>query len=113
MLGNNTNHKEMNKEHVHDTCSLDGCCSCETGHTDHTDHYEEGCSCCTGDCESQEEELKSKSFIAGVILFALAIAVNYFMEQIPYIVTGGHLSGSISAGGERGFIDSRQEYFKR
>ncbi|MEL7654578.1 MAG: heavy metal translocating P-type ATPase [Bacillota bacterium] len=47
------------------------------------------CSCCSGDCEHQEEELKSKSFIAGVIFFILAVGMHVFMNQIPDLVTAG------------------------
>ncbi|HVI41240.1 MAG TPA: heavy metal translocating P-type ATPase, partial [Anaerovoracaceae bacterium] len=48
----------------------------------------DGCSCC-GEGEHEETELKSKSFLVGVILFALGVGIGIFMKQIPTMVTAG------------------------
>ncbi len=49
--------------HTHDTCSIDGCCS--------------------GECGSDESILKSKSFLAGVILFVLGTGMGLIATGLP------------------------------
>ncbi len=82
------NHDHLNKTVPGASCSVDGCCSCSTVNepTEHS-HADHGC-CCSGDCEEQENEFKSKRFIIGIILFAAGIAINYLMEQIPQLAVG-------------------------
>ncbi len=88
--------KAKDKEKVSD-CNANKCCTCEQEHShgDAMEHFHgetgdsgKGC-CCSGDCENQEEELKSKSFITGGILFALGIGMNLFAQQIPDMVIAG------------------------
>jgi Cd2+/Zn2+-exporting ATPase len=45
--------------------------------------------CCGGDCENQESLLKSKSFLAGVILFALGVGFGMLTQMLPPMVTVG------------------------
>lgn len=55
-----------------DTCSIDGGCGCG------------------GDCELEEAvDLKSKTMIAGVILFVLGVSLSIFMKQIPALAIVG------------------------
>jgi len=55
-----------------DTCSINGGCGCG------------------GDCGHEEDvDLKSKTMIAGVILFMLGVILNIFMNQIPDLAIVG------------------------
>ena len=71
------------------SCETEGCCSCGNSTKDEDAEQSGECSCCSGDCEQQEEELKSKSFVAGVIFFIMGIGMHTFMSQIPGMVTAG------------------------
>lgn len=62
--------EETNKNETYDTCKIDG-------------------GCCGGDCDHGEVDLKSKSMIAGVLLFALGVCFSVFMKQLPTLVIGG------------------------
>jgi len=75
-------HKTNDLKPAYETCGLDGCSHC-------------------ADCEHEEEDLKSKSFIAGVILFLLGIGAEFFPGQFPVIgVTAVFLAAYILIGKE-------------
>lgn len=61
------NEKERKHEelHTHDTCSIDGCCG--------------------GECGSDESILKSKSFLAGVVLYVLGTGIGFVTTGLPVI----------------------------
>ena len=88
MLKENRDHDHLNQAAPGTSCSVDGCCSCSTvGEPTVHRHSDDGC-CCSGDCEDQENEFKSKRFMIGIILFAAGIAINYLMEQISQLAVG-------------------------
>lgn len=75
-------HKTNDLKPAYETCGLDGCSHC-------------------ADCEHEEEDLKSKSFIAGFILFLLGIGAEFFPGQFPVIgVTAVFLAAYILIGKE-------------
>lgn len=75
-------HKTNDLKPAYETCGLDGCSHCD-------------------DCKHEEEDLKSKSFIAGVILFLLGIGAEFFPGQFPVIgVTAVFLAAYILIGKE-------------
>jgi len=45
--------------------------------------------CCGGECDHEEVDLKSKSMIAGVLLFALGVCLSLFMKQLPILAIEG------------------------
>lgn len=53
----------------HETCGLNGCCG--------------------GDCDHVETDFTSKGFIAGILLFALAVGLSIFMKQFPTLALAG------------------------
>lgn len=61
--------EKMSHEEIHSTCDSGGCCS--------------------GDCENQESLLKSKGFLAGVILFALGVGFSMITPMLPVLVNAG------------------------
>ncbi len=69
MTSSNTKKEEMSHKEIHSTCSID--------------------SCCGGDCGNQESLLKSKSFLAGVILFALGVGFGNITQLLPAMGTAG------------------------
>ncbi len=64
---------ETNKIETHDTCQIEGGCGCG----------------CGGECDHEEVDLKSKSMIAGILLFALGVCLSIFMKQLPTLAIGG------------------------
>jgi len=86
-MDRNKHHAEQNESSLkpaHDTCGLDGCSSCE------------GCK----HGEGEEEDLKSKSFIAGVILFLLGAGTEFYPGHLPVIAVAVFLAAYILIGKE-------------
>ncbi len=94
MIGTVPKKKNAHDTDINKSCESGNCC-CGCG-ADASEETEEckvgpdaaGC-CCCGECEHEEINLKSKRFTGGVILFALGIGFNIFLNQIPGLVVGG------------------------
>ena len=94
MVNITTDSKAIDKKNIHNSCAEQGCCSCGNGTIKEEPSKECNLSgggecCCNGDTEHQEEELTSKSFLVGVIIFALAALMNIFLKgSVPIAVIG-------------------------
>ncbi|HWQ79193.1 MAG TPA: heavy metal translocating P-type ATPase, partial [Anaerovoracaceae bacterium] len=76
------------------SCELNGCCCAHDSAAGEKKKEikavsgDEGC-CCGGECEHEEEYLKSKRFLAGVALFIIGVGMNIFMGQVPVLAEAG------------------------
>lgn len=70
-------HDHEDHNHRHDEHDHEDSCGC-----DHEHHHDDGCNC-GHDHEHGGEDIKSISFIIGVVLFIAGIGLSLFADQIP------------------------------
>lgn len=79
MFGLNSENKKIEEKGINNSCTVQECGI----------ENQEDCCCCNGETEHQEEELTSKSFLMGVIFFALAIGSDFLIKSIPDLAVAG------------------------